>query len=202
MYVSSSAQVTINGDVTGGASAIAVVGESGAVLTVNGDVTGSGSANAAGIANSGASSQTTIIGSITGGAVGPGASITGGFLRIDASLGWGPNGASPFTGSVAPQFMRTGSHLAMHAPSDDNWPAATGAQIYVQRYNTGLPAPEDVREGTVYDSTSSSTGTLAVPPPASVAAGVPTDDTVGTAALVLADVAALTGAQIAAATTA
>lgn len=45
-------------------------------------------------------------------------------------------------------------------------------------------------------------GTLKVPPAAAVAVGVPVDATVGTGVVKLADVAAVTGAQIAAATNA
>jgi hypothetical protein len=45
------------------------------------------------------------------------------------------------------------------------------------------------------------TGSLAVPPADAVASGVPVDNTVGTAALILGDVAALVGQQIAAAVT-
>lgn len=63
------------------------------------------------------------------------------------------------------------------------------------------PAPANVRLGTTYAS-GSLTGTCAVPPAASVAAGVPVGNTTGTAALSPADVAALVGAQVAAAMTA
>lgn len=60
--------------------------------------------------------------------------------------------------------------------------------------------PADVREGTIY-AAGAATGTLAVPPAASVAVGVPVDATVGTGAVLLSDIAATIGAQIAAATT-
>jgi hypothetical protein len=56
----------------------------------------------------------------------------------------------------------------------------------------------DVREGVDY-AYSTRTGTLAVPLANQVASGIPVDNTVGTAALSLADVAAVHGAQIAAA---
>jgi hypothetical protein len=65
--------------------------------------------------------------------------------------------------------------------------------------------PADVRAGTEY-AAGSLTGTLAVPPAGSVAVGVPVDDGVGTASLgsvgaSVDDIAALVGAQIAAAVT-
>lgn len=59
------------------------------------------------------------------------------------------------------------------------------------------PAEEDVREGTVY-ALATQTGTLAVPPAAAVAIGVPVDDTVGEAWLDPADVSEMMAAQMAA----
>jgi hypothetical protein len=64
---------------------------------------------------------------------------------------------------------------------------------------TGMPAETDVRDALTYGFNSELTGSLAVPPAASVGIGVPVDNTVGTAALAPADIAALVGAQIAAA---
>jgi hypothetical protein len=61
--------------------------------------------------------------------------------------------------------------------------------------------PADVRDGTSYAG-GALTGTLAVPPAISVAAGVPVDNTVGTGGVALADIATVTGAQIAAGLTA
>jgi hypothetical protein len=66
---------------------------------------------------------------------------------------------------------------------------------------TGMPAQADVRDGLTFGFNDELEGTLAVPPAASVAAGVPVDATVGTAAVRLQDIADVTGAQIAAAIT-
>lgn len=52
--------------------------------------------------------------------------------------------------------------------------------LYGAGVNIGNPIPADVRDGVTYDPNGTTTGTLAVPPPASVALNVPTDDTVGT----------------------
>lgn len=76
-----------------------------------------------------------------------------------------------------------------------------GARILVKSLDStdfDVPDPSDVRYGTLYGN-SIYTGTLSVPPAESVASGVPVDDTVGTAALSTTDIAALVGAQIAAA---
>lgn len=73
----------------------------------------------------------------------------------------------------------------------------------LQRYPSGSPAPEHVRDGLAYGPPADPrVGTLKVPPAAAVAVGVPVDATVGTGVVKLADVAAVTGAQIAAATNA
>jgi hypothetical protein len=193
----------INADVSGGAGNGVSVSGSTTSVTVNGVVTGGTSASVYGVSVSTAGAQVTITGTVVGGTASGahGVNMALGTLRLDALLKWSSIGVAPVSGSGGSvMFKRTGAALAMEAPSDDNWPADTGAAIVVERYTTGNPLPADVREGTLYGPGETSTGTLAVPPPASVAAGVPTDDTVGTAALGLADVLAGTGAQIAAAT--
>lgn len=61
------------------------------------------------------------------------------------------------------------------------------------------PTPADVRDGTSYNINEQSVGTLKVPPPEAVSYGAETDNTVGTAAVDLPTIAAVIGAQIAAA---
>lgn len=72
-------------------------------------------------------------------------------------------------------------------------------RLYQASQIGGNPAASNVRLGTVYGPSNELTGTLAVPPANSVASGVPVDNTTGTAALSPADIAALVGAQVAAA---
>lgn len=207
LYVAAGATVTVTGNVTAGQQnahgvAIPAAGAS-ANVTVTGIVTGGTQQGAYGVHVNATGARATIIGEIRGGAgtTAYGLYIQLGGARVDALLKWGSLGAAPIHGvSTAPQFMRTGANLGMESASDDNFPAATGAAITIQRYTTGNPAPADVRSGTTYGPGGTSTGTLAVPPAASVAAGVPVDNTVGTAAVKLSDVASVTGAQIAAAT--
>jgi len=72
--------------------------------------------------------------------------------------------------------------------SDDSMPSLITLQNIIGNdrtfYTAGLPlgnpATTDVRDGTTYGAASELTGTLIVPPPASVAKNVPTDNTVGT----------------------
>lgn len=84
------------------------------------------------------------------------------------------------------------------------WRDDTGVNGNEVRWNTsdisgGNPSAANVRLGTIFGKSNEFTGSLAVPSPASVAAGVAVDNTVGTAAVKLEDIAAVTGAQIVAA---
>lgn len=191
--------ITINGDVNAGAYYGINITANPAVITINGNITG-GSAYPALYVDG--SAQVTIHGGlITGGGQlnAPGVSVLTGSLRVDAILKFGATGAAPIHGNVPPQFIQTSTILGIQAPSDGNWPLATAAPITIQRYNTDLPSPEDVREGTNYGTGWTSEGTLSVPDAASVAYGVPVDDTVGSAALDLDQVVSIIGSQLSAA---
>lgn len=69
-------------------------------------------------------------------------------------------------------------------------------QILTNAPGDASPEPYDVRKGVIYGS---KTGTLAVPNPLEVAFGIPTDNTVGQAAISLVQLSGITGEQIAAA---
>ena len=198
--------VVVNGNCTGSSAsnsnAIAMDVAS-SQLTVNGIVTGGSATSSYGIWSNSASARTTVVGEVRGGAAttGYGVYVQAGALRLDAVLRWGTLGCAPVHSQGGrPQFMTAGTEIGVAAPSDSSWPTPTGDDIVVKRCATVNHAPSDVRAGVTYDSTGMSTGTLAVPPAASVAAGVPVDATVGTAAVKLSDIAAVQGAQIAAAT--
>jgi hypothetical protein len=140
--ISVSATLTINGDVTGGSAAGAHgLNYNGGtpVITVNGTVTGGSVTSAYGIDGGGA--QVTVNGTLSGGSASTayGVSLSGA-LRLNADLRFGALGASPFncTGS-RPRLVRGGSDLAFTAPSDDDWPAATGADISLTEGGGGEP---------------------------------------------------------------
>jgi hypothetical protein len=62
--------------------------------------------------------------------------------------------------------------------------AADIITLYTPSYSgAGNPTPNNVRNGTVYGPDNSAIGTLKIPIAASVAVGVPVDNTVGTAIL-------------------
>src|SRR5690606_12604413 len=126
-----------------------------------------------------------------------GASSASTTARILGALTSGPNGRMPIEGTW---LLDDAATVTLTAFNLANWPSAVGDPITLSVQGTNNPDPDDVREGVTYGADGALEGTLAVPSPESVAAGVPTDDTVGTAALALSDLAAVTGAQIAAAT--
>jgi hypothetical protein len=67
---------------------------------------------------------------------------------------------------------------------------STTATFFTADALPGVPLESDVRSGTVYGASNELTGTCAVPAAASVAFGVPVDNTTGTAALEPSDIAA------------
>lgn len=95
-----------------------------------------------------------------------------------------------------------GAGIRFHAVNDSAFPGSfDGAETILSAYGgtSGIPVPADVRAGTLYGPSNTYTGALAVPPAASVAAGVPVGNTVGTGGVLLSDFADVVGDQLAAA---
>jgi hypothetical protein len=204
-----SATITITGNVTGGGgtnSFGAYTTGASATITITGNVTGGGGATAYGANAIGATSLITVTGTATS------SSTTSNAIRSDAtSSGYGVLFSGDLidtqSGVVAcwTRFFRiidtSPSGVTQYA-NDASFPTG-GLVSRVSPDNvTGMPAEADVRDGLTFGYNAELEGTLAVPPAASVAAGVPVDATVGTAAVRLQDVADVTGAQIVAAITA
>lgn len=80
---------------------------------------------------------------------------------------------------------------------DDTGGTAGGAPVMLSNVHEDSPPPSEVRKGVIYGPGNNLVGTLDIPDPSAVAIGVPVDDTVGTAAVDVKGVAAITGAQIA-----
>lgn len=194
--------VTINGNVYGERSCPGIA-LSGGTTTINGDVYGNGTAG-----NFGAGYGMNITGAIVG------LTITGDVgVRLDVNgimtsatfnqpIRIGQSGqeshlySTSYVSAIAGAFMITDGasvyeHFIDYSPfgSFEIAPSITNAE-------SGFD-PADVRDGVSYDN-GSQTGTMVVPDAHDVYFGVPVDDTVGTAALPLADAAAITGSQIAA----
>jgi len=196
-----SASLTITGNVTGGNAIGARTEGASATLTITGDVTGGGGSTAFGANATGATSLTSVVGNLfatgqnasavssTAVNAGSGVVLTGNMT--DSSLG---------ATALNVRIFRLNATTSGTTTYTNNVGYPTGG--FVTRVSpdltTGMPSASDVRSGTVFGAGSTLTGTLAVPPTNAVGAGVPVDNTTGTAALSPADIAALVGAQIAA----
>jgi hypothetical protein len=205
--VGSAAAINITGNVTAGDSATAngalITGAS-ATLTITGDLYG-GSSTASAVRATGAGGLITITGSAnassTGSAITSTATSSAGGVLLSGDLIDSQQGVSACQTPFFRIIDTSPSGVTRYA---NNASFPTGGLVSrVSPDNvTGMPAEADVRDGLTFGFNSELEGTLAVPPAASVAAGVPVDATVGTAAVRLQDVADVTGAQIAAAITA
>ena len=110
---------------------------------------------------------------ITGAQFGTIQSNTNGFITIDNS----EDGSGGWPASSGRHFVRAGSSGSVKMRESN-----LGVLKTFGANPTDYPAPVNVRDGTTYNS-GTQTGTLKVPPVGSVAVGVPTDNTVGTAVI-------------------
>jgi len=121
--------------------------------------------------------------------------VSSGALRVSGELYHSsPNSRAPINGQWT---VINGEEVVMYLNTDASFPTNNGGPaISLTRYGTNGPSPADVKSGITYGAGGLTTGTLAVPPASSVAAGIAVGNTVGTAALSLADVSAVIGAHI------
>jgi hypothetical protein len=186
--------------VSNAAHATAYVIHGGISVTVTGNVTGSNITHSHAIFNSTTSAVLTVIGTQTAGSVGHTviAQGTTQYIFFTGPFICHSLGMFPFV--VQRMFMiptpttyfrfrdnSTAGSLVTPAPTYTLYPAAAAIDA---------PAEADVRDGVVYANTTQ-TGTLIVPPTNTVAAGVPVDNTVGSAWLDPQQFADLNAAQIA-----
>lgn len=191
--VTGAATVTIGGNATGGGvSGNGVAVSAAATVTIAGAV--EGGAGAVAVYSSSAASILDIGGNITATTASAGVSSTG-LVRVKGTLTSASNGKMPVYCDRL--VVKANEPVTLNVMQADNWPYTTGIMVPLSNALDGVPATANVRHGTVFGGGGTLTGTLRVPNANQVAAGVPTDNTTGTAALLLADVAAVTGAQIA-----
>lgn len=214
--------LNITGSVTGGSgsAAVGVLHNGTGTTNITGSCTGGSASNSHGVQQNNASGLLVVTGDAVGGAVGAGiASVATGSIThtgpCTASAGapglYGQIGAGairasgPFlahssgvVGISAPKWQWIASPIGTYMEVYINT-LASKRNLYTADYTTALhmPAEDDVRNGTVYGPANELEGTLAVPPTASVAFGVPVDDTTGTAVINGASIDAI-GALIAA----
>ncbi len=183
------------------APAINATGSLASVSVTSTNIRGGAGASSHAVSVTGASSAVTVVGHAKGAST----STHGIFCSASTANG------VVFTGSMTDSLLGAVAVYArifrMSATNDGittytntvGYPSGTPVSRVSPNLATGVPSAIDVRDGTVYGFSSSLTGTLKVPPSSAVGSGVPVDATTGTAALSPADVAALVGAQIAAA---
>ena len=185
----SNGQVVVTGNVTGGSSTAASGFPSGiyndtGTVTVTGSVSAGAIASSHGILNN-STGTITVVGDViaTNGANGINSTNTSSVVRASGSFTYGANGTMPI---MASRFFLNSTPLNSRTRY-----ALNGTSTYFDMYGAdnnaaGGVATSDVRAGVTYAGL---TGTCAVPPAASVAIGVPVDNTTGTALLTGAAVA-------------
>lgn len=174
--------VTITGNVTGGPSRWGMYGASGAsgTITIGGRAVGGALAAFGGIGVAGANSLTILVDTACGGTVlgAVGISNLGTTPVYVKSLDWQTSEHTPTYGLI--RFVPT-------ALKNINVVTATGLASYLpEPLVCDFPAITDVRSGVVFGH-ATLTGTCAVPGAASVATGVPVDNTTGTSIISMAD---------------
>jgi len=225
-FTAANAALTVNGNITSGTSSTGygvVCSGSNFSLVVNGNVSG-GAGTAAAISTS-ASGAIVVRGDVTG-TTSQAIAVTGSNTTLVVDK---PNSVISSTGAVTAivftafsgastaimlgsVIVQTGTlgAIPIQGPTRiirgeqpiftfKDTATPTPATYMLSRLGSSNPDPANVRLATSYGADGLVQGTLAVPNPASVAYGVPTDDTTGTAALNLEAVAAVVGNQIAAA---
>ena len=101
--------------------------------------------------------------------------------------------------NVADMMAFFGYKLNIGTTQSTAWSIQTASgsrSISTSNASNGVPITSNVRSGVIYGTTNEFTGTLAVPTASFVSAGVPVDNTVGTAVLNISDVGALLAGYI------
>jgi hypothetical protein len=201
----STGNITIIGLCNGSGSAVGCRNEVGGTITITGAATGGTTSTAYGLQNAGVG-IVTINGSAIGGTAAHGArNESTGIIRltravanafgfgstgltaavgvVNVGLGeveleqieYGTRGQSPTSGVI--KFKSITTNAAVF-----NFTNTGSLKTLVDATQGDMPAVSNVRSGTTY-AVGTLTGTLAVPPAASVSLGVPVDATTGTATL-------------------
>lgn len=187
--------VNITGNLTGGtggSASQAYVNSAGSITNITGNITGGTGQVAMNVF-----SQTNVIGTITGGSgstlgvfVSAGTFSHIGTCQASATASAiGGNASASQTTILTGPFLRNGNNVAVASQSFTinsaynpyfEFRRSNGTDVvYVDQSTLNFPAIADVRSGTTYAS-GLYTGTLAVPLPSEVLAGIPTDATTGT----------------------
>ena len=198
LVVTSTSTVNITGNITGGANnAHGVSITAAATLNVTGNVTGGTVTNSNGISNTTLAATINIIGNVTA-QVGAGilsaiASVVTvqGIITSSNTIAGISLSSTSASLTFSGQAINNNNVMAIFSPVLRLYTANTvqwtfqnntggNKVLYSAGIALGNPATTNVRNGTVYGASNELTGTLIVPSPSNVVAGVPTDNTVGT----------------------
>lgn len=192
--------ITVIGNLTAGtgSSGSAINGQVATTFVLTGNITASSAAHGITLTNGNITSVGTINAANGGCGISNTANLAGSVMTVTGPLN---SAASGFNVAVSAARVRikTGQTNSWVAWRDDTGVNGNEVRWYTSDISGGNPSAANVRLGTIFGKSNEFTGSLAVPPVSSVAAGVPVDNTVGTAAVKLEDIAAVTGAQIVAA---
>lgn len=177
-------------------------------LTFTGDITNTANAGGGGVgitANATSAPVVNMVGTVRAGTQGIGHGIECAATTANSGVIFQGNMIDSATGvkAIWTRIFRLTATNSGYTQYQNNVNYPLGSPVYrVSPDNvTGMPAASNVRKNTVYGYSNQLTGTCAIPPASAVTAGAAVDNTTGTAVLTTGDVAALIGAQIAAATT-
>jgi hypothetical protein len=190
--ITGAATINITGNVTAGAGAGAGLSNTLAAATIN--ITGNVSAGAAaaGISST-VASTITVVGTITSTNTQPAILMTNASSTLTIS--------TPVVNVGGRMAVDCEGFLRIYAAATAQWTfqneSGTSKILYSAGIPLGNPTTSDVRNGTAYGASLELTGTLVVPSPNNVVAGVPTDNTVGTYATTPALIAAQVRTELA-----
>lgn len=198
----SSASATVIGSITylSGEQGrpVCVVSGNSSLLTVIGTITVGGSSNH-GVSATGPAATVTVTGTVSAGG-----SLSHGIISTATTNGVIVTGnltdSSQGAVAVYSRLLRVNASPNSRTVYANSVGFPNGASVVRASLDVAgdHPVPANVRQGTTY-AYGQFTGAMAVPSPSTVSFGVPVDNTVGTALVTVADLAAVTGAQIAAA---
>lgn len=179
---SSSGTINITGNCTGGANGVGATNAGTGILSITGNCTGSSSSAQVGALNN-STGQMSVNGSIFASeqASGVGGGVRGQVTRLTGPFYTSPTfGVNPNTCLAWRWASTLNTNTFIEVPTTN----LTSTRNLVTPDNaTNFPAASDVRSGVTYGISGALTGTCAVPPAASVAIGVPVDNTTGSAFL-------------------
>lgn len=181
----SNVSIVIVGEVVASGNRICVSSTANTSIAITGNVSGSTTGNGIGVSATSGASNVDIVGNIT--ASGGHGVSSGGQVVFGGTIADAPNGRAAIFAPILRCRINTNVQTIHRTPEVSNANGSPVIRASLDYVTNNVPVPADVRDGLVY-ADNQFTGTLKVPPTGSVALGVPTDNTTGTAALTPQDV--------------